>query len=172
MNGTTDNLLTLSGRVIKILPIVSGDSKHKPGEKWYRMEFVIETYAQYPRQVCFQIWGKDRIDAANIQLGEDVTITFDVESREYNEKWYTSVNARNIMKGMPQAQGYGMPPQQGYGMPPQQSSYGAPQQGGYGMPQTPQQPPFQPGSGTDSPLPNTNAPFGPEQGGDNDDLPF
>ena len=117
MNGMTDNLNTLSGKVIKILPLVSGDSKHKPGEKWYRQEFVIETYAQYPRQVCFQIWGKDRIDAANLQLGEDVTITFELSSREYQERWYTSADARNIMKGMPQQQGYGMPQQPGYGMP-------------------------------------------------------
>ena len=105
MNGMTDNLNTLSGKVIKILPLISGDSKHKPGEKWYRQEFVIETYAQYPRQVCFQIWGKDRIDAANLQLGEDITVTYELSSREYQERWYTSADARNIMKGMPQQQG-------------------------------------------------------------------
>ena len=156
MNGMTDNLNTLSGKVIKILPLVSGDSKHKPGEKWYRQEFVIETYAQYPRQVCFQIWGKDRIDAANLQMGEDVTITYELSSREYQERWYTSADARNIMKGMPQQQGYGMPQQPGYGMPQQ----------GYGMPQQPQQP----HQGATQ-MPGTNAPFGPQQGG-GDDLPF
>ncbi|WP_298629767.1 DUF3127 domain-containing protein [uncultured Porphyromonas sp.] len=158
MNGMTDNLNTLSGKVIKILPLVEGDSKHKPGEKWYRQEFVIETYAQYPRQVCFQIWGKDRIDAANLQLGEDITVTFELSSREYMERWYTSADARNIMKGMPQQQGFGMP-QQGYSMPQQQQSYGAPQQG-FGTPQQ-----------GNAQMPGTNAPFGPQQGG-GDDLPF
>lgn len=108
MNGMSDNLNTLTGKVIRILELVSGDSKRNVGEKWYRQEFVIETYAQYPRQVCFQIWGEDRIKAANLQLGEDVTVTFELSSREYMEKWYTSAEARNIMKGaMNQNAGFG-----------------------------------------------------------------
>lgn len=156
MNGMNDNPNTLSGKVIKILDLISGDSKRNPGEKWYRQEFVIETYAQYPRQVCFQIWGEDKIKAANLQLGEDITVTFELSSREYMDKWYTSAEARNVMKGMPQQ----------YAAPQQGMGYGGyPQQGGYQQPQG---------------MPGTNVPFGggqsqqpktPQQGG-NDDLPF
>lgn len=153
MNGMNDNTNTLSGKVIRILDVVSGDSKRNEGEKWYRMEFVIETYAQYPRQVCFQIWGKDRIDQANLQLGEDVTVQFELSSREYNERWYTSAEARNIFKGgaTQQANPYMQQPQ--YGGQPQ---YGQPQQSA-------------PGQG----LPNTNVNFGGNQGQQGpDDLPF
>lgn len=158
MNGMHDNQNTLSGKVIKILELISGDSKRNPGEKWYRQEFVIETYAQYPRQVCFQIWGEDKIKAANLQLGEDVTVTFELSSREYMEKWYTSAEARNIMKGIPQQYAPQQPQGMGYGA-------GYPQQGGYQQPQG---------------MPGTNVPFGggmpqqpqvPQQGG-SDDLPF
>lgn len=149
MNGMNDNQNTLSGKVIKILELISGDSKRNPGEKWYRQEFVIETYAQYPRQVCFQIWGEDKIKAANLQLGEDVTVTFELSSREYMEKWYTSAEARNVMKGMPQQH----IPQQGMGY----GSYQQPQ----GMPGT--NVPF--GGGM------PQQPSAPQQGG-NDDLPF
>ncbi|CQB88196.1 Uncharacterised protein [Chlamydia trachomatis] len=91
-------------------------------------------------------------------MGEDITVTFELSSREYMERWYTSADARNIMKGMPQQQGFGMP-QQGYSMPQQQQSYGAPQQG-FGTPQQ-----------GNAQMPGTNAPFGPQQGG-GDDLPF
>lgn len=149
---------TLTGKVIKILELVSGDSKRNPGEKWYRQEFVIETFAQYPRQVCFSIWGEDRINAANLQLGEDVTITFELSSREFNERWYTTAEARNIMKlangpvqgGQPN--NFGATPNQGFQQP----------QPGMGTPYT-----QQPGNNN---MPNTNVPFGPQQGGD--DLPF
>lgn len=156
MNGMNTNTNTLSGKIIKILDVVSGDSKRNVGEKWYRQEFVIETYAQYPRQVCFQIWGKDRIDQANLQLGEDVTVQFELSSREFNEKWYTSAEARNIFKGgaYQQPNPYMQPPQYG-AQPP------------YGQPMQPQQP--APGQG----LPNTGVNFGGQQDqGGIDDLPF
>lgn len=161
MNGMNDNQNQLSGRVIKVLDTVSGDSKRNVGEKWYRQEFVIETFSQYPRQVCFQIWGEDRIKSANVQLGEDVTVIFELSSREYMERWYTSAEARNVMKGIVNQNMGGMMPQQGYGMP--QQGYGMPQQQGYGMPQQPQQ---------NNQMPGTGVGFGSNQGNGSDDLPF
>lgn len=159
-NGMNDSQNTLTGKVIKILDVISGDKRNNPGEKWYRQEFVIETYAQYPRQVCFSIWGEDRIKAANLQLGEDVTVTFELSSREYQERWYTSAEARNVMRvgNNQQAPGYypGMP-NQGFQQPQQGYGAGFPQQGGNGN------------------LPNTNVQFGPQKGpqnDDGDDLPF
>lgn len=135
--------LTITGKIIQVLEPVGGESK-KTGKPWKKQEYVLETYSNYPRQICFQIFGEDRINAANIQLGEDVTVQIEINSREYNGRWFTNIDARNVMKGivqpgMPagyaQPAGYGaMPPQGGYQMP-QQGGYQMPQQGGYQMPQ-------------------------------------
>lgn len=98
--------LILRGTVIRILPIQEGVSK--AGNNWRRQSFVIETEAQYPRTVCFQIWN-DRIDTYPVQEGDYVDVRFDIESREFNERWYTDATAYDIAKverqAAPSAQG-------------------------------------------------------------------
>lgn len=89
---------TITGKIIQILDLVSGDSKRREGEKWYRQEYILETMEEYPRKVCFQLWGADRINGANLQLGDMIRLTFNLESREYNGRWYTSVNGRMVEK--------------------------------------------------------------------------
>lgn len=98
-----DNLV-ISGKVIQVLEMISGESKKNPGKMWYKQEYVIETYSNYPRQVCFGIFGEDKIKNANIQLGEDITIQFEINSREFNGKWYTNIDALNVMKNGSQFQ--------------------------------------------------------------------
>lgn len=91
---------SISGKIIAILEAVSGDSRNNPGTKWMRQDYVLETTdSMYPRKVCFTLWGEDRIRNAAIQMGETVHVEFDIESREYNGRWYTSINGRNITKG-------------------------------------------------------------------------
>lgn len=147
MNGMM-NENTISGRITHVLELVSGESKRRPGEKWYRQEYVLETQEEYPKSVCFELWGEDRIKQANIQEGDFVTVSFNLQSREYNGRWYTSVRGRFVTKGDPNAM---MTP----GMPQQP---GAPMGGGFG----PQQ---------QTGMPQTDNNFG-GQGGGNDDLPF
>ena len=89
---------TVSGKIIAILAPQSGESKNNPGTTWKRQEFVLETQDMYPRKVCFNIWGEDRIKQADIQMDDIVTIEFEINSREYNGKWYTNIEARNISK--------------------------------------------------------------------------
>lgn len=95
----------ISGKVIHILEKQSGDSKKRPGEKWYRQEYVLETMEEYPRQICFQLWGEDRIQQANLQLGDFITVSINISSREYGGKWYTSIDGRFVTKGDPNMMG-------------------------------------------------------------------
>ncbi len=64
----------------------------KTGNTWKKQEFVLETEGQYPKKVCISIWG-DKHDANLLQVGNTVNVSFDIESREYNGKWYTDVKA-------------------------------------------------------------------------------
>ncbi|GAA0877607.1 DUF3127 domain-containing protein [Algoriphagus jejuensis] len=85
--------MDLSGKVINQLPEVGGNSKS--GNAWRKQEYILETGGQYPKKVCFSIWG-DKIDQFGIKVGEQVTLGIDVESREYNGRWYTEVKAFKV----------------------------------------------------------------------------
>jgi hypothetical protein len=90
--------MELTGIIIKVLPLQSGQGKNGT---WTKQEYVIETEGQYPKKVCFLLWG-ERIDNANIKEGEQMTISFDIESREYEGKWYTQINAWKVSKSYDQ----------------------------------------------------------------------
>lgn len=87
--------MELSGKVIQKLPEVGGNSKS--GNAWRKQEFILETGGQYPKKVCISLWG-DKIDQFSISEGENVTLSIDVESREYNGRWYTEVKAFKVEK--------------------------------------------------------------------------
>lgn len=81
--------MEIKGRVIQALPEVSGISK--AGNAWKKKEYVIENNeGQFPRKIAFTCFG-DNADKINLQVGQDVTIYFDIESREFNGRWYTDI---------------------------------------------------------------------------------
>ncbi len=86
--------MELNGRIILINPIISGESRNG---SWKKQDFVIETDAQYPKKVCFTLWG-DKINKLEAVVGDKVTVSFDVESKEFNSKWFTEARAWMIKK--------------------------------------------------------------------------
>lgn len=81
--------MELSGSIIQVLPLQTGEGRNGP---WKKQDFIIETESQYPKKVCVSVWG-DKIDGNLIQVGNAVTASIEVESREYNGRWYTDVRA-------------------------------------------------------------------------------
>lgn len=77
-----------------VIPAQEGVSR--AGNEWKKQEYVIETEDQFPKKVCFQIFGADKIAQANVQQGENVRVSFDIESREFNGRWYTNINAWKV----------------------------------------------------------------------------
>lgn len=91
--------MDITGRLIQLLPDVEGDS---PRGHWVRGGFVIETDGEYPRKVAFTAFGEERVAMAkNIPMGSPVQVTFNPESREFNEKWYTDLRASRIQPFAP-----------------------------------------------------------------------
>ncbi len=87
--------MELTGKVIAVLPLQSGTS-NRNGNEWRKQDYVIETVnEQYPRRLCFNLWG-DRIDQFKIQEGELITVSFDIDAREYNGRWYNDIRAWKI----------------------------------------------------------------------------
>ena len=86
--------MEVRGKIIELLPEKSGQSANGG---WRKQEYILETDGQYPKKICFMAWG-DKIDQFNIKQGETIEVSVDLESREYNGRWYTDVKAWKVSK--------------------------------------------------------------------------
>lgn len=84
--------MELTGRIIAVLPERSGISQ-RSGSEWKVASYVLETQDQYPKKMNFEVFGSDRIQQLNIQAGEMLTVSFDIDAREYNGRWYNQIRA-------------------------------------------------------------------------------
>jgi hypothetical protein len=84
--------MQLTAKLVQLLPLQTGTGKNG---QWKKQDIIVETEATYPKKICISVWG-DKIDTASIQLGNLLKIDFDVESREFNGRWYTDVKAWKI----------------------------------------------------------------------------
>ncbi len=86
--------MNISGKVVQVLPIQTGTSK--AGNPWQKQEFVLDQGGQYPRKVCISLFGDN---VAKIpQVGQDVMVSVDIDSREFNGRWYTEIKAWNVVQ--------------------------------------------------------------------------
>lgn len=103
--------MDITGKIIAVLPTRSGTSAK--GTQWSSQTSVIETHEQYPKKVAFDVLG-EKITEFNLQVGEEVTVSFDINAREFNGKWFNSVNAWKVVREQVPAQGgYNTNPQAG-----------------------------------------------------------
>lgn len=148
----------ITGKIIAVLPTRSGTSAR--GTQWSSQTAVIETHEQYPKRVAFDVLG-DKITEFNLQVGEEVTVSFDINAREFNGKWWNSVNAWQVVRQV----GQQAPAQGGYNV-------GNPQAGA----QAAQAAQLAAIAGAPNPM-NPQNPYPPRQQpaqpqGDSNDLPF
>lgn len=91
---TNSTPLNISGIVLNILPLQTGTSK--AGNQWQKQDFILETGGQYPRKVCICLFG-DNVEKFPLAVGQSVTASVNIESREFNGRWYTDVRAWNVV---------------------------------------------------------------------------
>lgn len=84
--------MQLSAKLIQLLPLQTGTGKNG---QWKKQDMIVETDGQYPKKICISVWG-DKINEDQLKIGNRLKIDFDVESREYNGRWYTDVKAWKI----------------------------------------------------------------------------
>ena len=85
------------GKVVQVLPLQEGVGRN--GNPWKLQGYVLETIENYPRKVHFEVFGEDRIKNNPCAIDQVVTVSFDIESREFNGRWYTSIRAWKIQQG-------------------------------------------------------------------------
>ena len=87
--------MELQGKVIVVLPERTGVSSK--GE-WKSQEFVIETHESYPHKMVFNVFGVERLERFNIVIGEEISVSFDIDAKEYNGRWFNSIRAFDVKK--------------------------------------------------------------------------
>lgn len=88
--------MEVTGKLVTVLAPQTGQGKNG---SWKKQDFVIETNDQYPKKICFSAWADKVDELARIKPGETIKVFFDIQSREYNGKWYTDLRAWRIQKG-------------------------------------------------------------------------
>ena len=89
--------MEFTGRIIKALEPRGGVSR-TTGNPWKMQDFVIEeTVGQYPRRMVFNVFGEDKLNQFNIQEGQELTVSFDINAREYNGRWYNDIRVWNVV---------------------------------------------------------------------------
>lgn len=91
----------ISGKIVAVLDKRNGISA-STNASWSVQQYVIETHEQYPKKLCFDVFGEDKINQFNIQIGEELTVSFDINAREYQGKWYNSFRAWKIERATSQ----------------------------------------------------------------------
>ena len=76
----------IKGKVVVRLPLEQGTGAKGT---WQKQSFIVETDGQYPKKVCLTAWG-DKCDLIP-DMSSTATFSFNVESREYNNRWYTEL---------------------------------------------------------------------------------
>ncbi len=84
--------MEIIGTITQVLEELSGTSARGP---WRKRDYILQTEGEYPKSVCFTVWG-DRIDTLGIQQGQRLQVSVNLESREYNGRWYTDVKAWKV----------------------------------------------------------------------------
>lgn len=135
--------MEITGKIIAALPERSGISA--TGNEWRTAAYVLETMEQYPRRMCFDVFGADKLQQFAIQIGEIVTVSFDIDAHEYQGRWFNSIKAWKVMRP-----GYQQPVSPSTPLPYPQGSSNSQQPNGTA---THQQAPFGSGSLNDPSLP-------------------
>jgi len=87
--------MEIKGKILKVLDKTSGTSK--AGKEWVKGEFVIDTGDQYNPEVCFSLFGDDKINMlSKFEINQKVDVSFNVSSREYNGKYFHNLDCWKI----------------------------------------------------------------------------
>lgn len=85
--------LQVKGKLIQKLAIESGEGRNG---KWEKQQFIIETDEQFPKKICIVLWGDKVTMLEKVTEGDILNVSINLESREYNSKWYSDIKAWRI----------------------------------------------------------------------------
>lgn len=88
--------MEIQGHIIAIMQARTGVSQ-RTGKEWMSQEYVLETNDRYPKKMVFNVFGADKIQQFNLQVGQEYTVSFDIDARQWQDRWFNSINAWNAV---------------------------------------------------------------------------
>ena len=87
--------LSIKGKLVKKLSIESGTSQ--AGKEWKKQSFIVDTGSQYNPEICFQLFGDEKINLLKGHAeGNQIEVSFNLSSREYNGRYFHNIDAWRI----------------------------------------------------------------------------
>ena len=85
--------MEIAGKLLEILPIQSGEGKNGV---WKKQDIILELDGEtsFPKKLCVGFWN-DKINPNFIE-GSMLKVSFEIDSREYNDKWYTNLRGLKV----------------------------------------------------------------------------
>lgn len=90
--------MELTGKIIHEFNERGGVS-NRTGNEWKAKSYVLEVPGEFPRKLVFDVFGADRLQMFNIQVGETLTVYFDIDAHEYNGRWFNDIRAFRVDRG-------------------------------------------------------------------------
>jgi hypothetical protein len=87
--------MEIEGKIIYVLPEQGGVSA-RTGNEWKSQDYVVETHDQYPKKCCFRVFGADKIAQFAIKTGDEVRVSLDIDSHEYQGRWFNDIRAWRV----------------------------------------------------------------------------
>ena len=87
--------MEVTGKIIAVMPAQSGVSQ-RTGNTWMTQQYVLEVPGMYPKRMVFEVFGEDKIKKFNVQQGQEVTVSFEIDAHEFNGRWFNEVRAWDV----------------------------------------------------------------------------
>ncbi len=84
----------LQARFVRILETKEGTSKK--GDPYKFLTFLVSTEGQYPKNIALSCGIKAASYVEKLRTGQMVDFDYDLDSKEFNGKWYTSANVYRV----------------------------------------------------------------------------
>lgn len=117
--------MEITGKIIAALEPRGGVSQ-RTGNAWKMQEFVIETIEQYPKRCVFNVFGEDNLNRFNIEVNQMYTVSFDINAREWQGRWFNDIRAWNVVLANANQPAAGAPDMPPFAEPPVAAAPAAP----------------------------------------------
>ena len=90
--------MIVKGRLTQKLEVEKGTSK--AGKDWQKQSIVIDNGDQFNPNICISFFGEDKIKMLKgFKEGQEIEVNINLSSREFNGKWYHSIDGWKISAG-------------------------------------------------------------------------
>jgi len=86
--------MKVTGKLVKVLDKQQGTTQK--GSEWVKQDFVIDTHAKYNPEICFTLFGEEKVSMLTQSIGDELEVSYNLSSREYKGKYYTQAQAWKI----------------------------------------------------------------------------